>query len=264
MLRTVSASLDLRLFGPTDMIFSIAVADGSYEREEELVVELDGVRLEAREFAGRHGARLHRVAGTTGSMTVRYSARVSGRAEEDVPSELDLVEYLRPSRYAEADSLTPIARSEFGGLRGLAALAAVSEWTHERLSYVPSSTIGTGGAVRTLEIDAGVCRDYAHVVAGILRALDTPARVAAVYAPGLRPMDFHAVTEAWVDGAWHVVDATRLAPRQTLLRMSAGRDTADTAFLSSYGKDLALDRLTVTAETDEPATDDHRSLVRLR
>jgi hypothetical protein len=39
-----------------------------------------------------------------------------------------------------------------------------------------------------------------------------PARQAAVYAPGLRPMDFHAVAEALVGGAWRVVDATLLAP----------------------------------------------------
>ena len=39
-----------------------------------------------------------------------------------------------------------------------------------------------------------------------------PARVVSVYAPGLYPMDFHAVAEALVDGQWRVVDATLLAP----------------------------------------------------
>jgi hypothetical protein len=38
-------------------------------------------------------------------------------------------------------------------------------------------------------------------------------------------MDFHAVAEAFVDGAWRVVDATCLVPRQTLDRaMSQHRD----------------------------------------
>ncbi len=53
----------------------------------------------------------------------------------------------------------------------------------------------------------GVCRDYAHVVIALLRAMDVPARYAACYAPGLRPMDFHAVAEAYLDGAWYVIDA---------------------------------------------------------
>ena len=50
--------------------------------------------------------------------------------------------------------------------------------------------------------------------------------------PGLYPMDFHAVAEAYVDGGWYVVDATTLAPRQTLVRIATGRDAADTAFLT--------------------------------
>ena len=85
-----------------------------------------------------------------------------------------------------------------------------------------------------------MCRDYAHLVVGLLRAMEVPARLASVYAPGLDPMDFHAVAEAWIDGAWHVLDATLLAPRSSLVRIATGRDAADTAFLSSYGGDLEL------------------------
>ena len=45
-------------------------------------------------------------------------------------------------------------------------------------------------------------------LAGLLRARNVPARLAAVYAPGLSPMDFHAVVEAAIDGQWYAVDAT--------------------------------------------------------
>jgi len=38
----------------------------------------------------------------------------------------------------------------------------------------------------------GVCRDFAHVTIALLRAMEIPARMVAVYAPGLSPMDFHA------------------------------------------------------------------------
>jgi transglutaminase-like putative cysteine protease len=97
-----------------------------------------------------------------------------------------------------------------------------------------------------------VCRDYAHLVIALLRALDVPARLAAVYAPGLDPMDFHAVAEAVVDDQWRVVDATLLAPRASLVRIASGRDASDTAFLSTYGGAADLIESVVTAVTDGP------------
>jgi transglutaminase-like putative cysteine protease len=108
-----------------------------------------------------------------------------------------------------------------------------------------------------------VCRDYAHLVIAMLRALDVPARLAAVYAPGLSPMDFHAVAEAWVDGAWHVVDATGLAPRQSLLRISTGRDASDTAFLTNTRSLVTISRMEVLATVDELPVDDVTAPVRL-
>ncbi|WP_407819008.1 transglutaminase-like domain-containing protein, partial [Staphylococcus aureus] len=90
---------------------------------------------------------------------------------------------------------------------------------------------GTDSAVDTLLAGAGVCRDYSHLTISLLRAVGIPARLVAVYAPGCDPMDFHAVVEANIDHVWRVVDATQLAPRSNLVRISTGRDAADTAFL---------------------------------
>jgi hypothetical protein len=63
-------------------------------------------------------------------------------------------------------------------------------------------------------------------------------------------MDFHAVAEAFVDGHWRVVDATLLAPRQTLVRVATGRDAADTAFLDNHKGAVTLNRLVVSAVVD--------------
>jgi transglutaminase-like putative cysteine protease len=100
----------------------------------------------------------------------------------------------------------------------------------------------------------GVCRDYAHLVVALLRARDVPARLVSVYAPGLQPMDFHAVAEACVDGAWYVVDPTCLAPRSSLVRIATGADAADTAFLSVVSGCARLDAIEVSAvvEPDLP------------
>jgi hypothetical protein len=60
------------------------------------------------------------------------------------------------------------------------------------------------------------------------------------------------------------VDATALAPRQSLVRISTGRDAADTAFLTNHDGLLTLTELEVTATVDELPTDDVTQLVQLR
>ena len=93
----------------------------------------------------------------------------------------------------------------------------------------------------------GVCRDFAHLVITFLRAYNVPARLVSVYAPGLSPMDFHAVVEAAYDGQWWVLDATGLAPRQPMVRIATGADTSDTAFLTVTRGLVALHDIQVTA-----------------
>ena len=173
--------------------------------------------------------------------------------------------YLRPSRYAESDRLAEVARRLFGGLAATGDIVAgVSSWVGTEIGYEAGSSLPTHGALDTLLGGQGVCRDFAHLVVALLRARDVPARVAAVYAPGLSPMDFHAVAEALVDGTWRVVDATLLAPRRSLVRIATGRDAADTAFLTVIGGTVDLVALEVGAvvEGDLPS-DDPRELVSL-
>src|SRR5438132_11090041 len=105
---------------------------------------------------------------------------------------------------------------------------------------MPGSSLPTVGAVEMMLCRRGGCLDYAHLVIALLRAVNVPARLVAVYAPGCYPMDFHAVAEAYVDGMWRVVDATCLAPRQTMVRIATGRDAADTAFLDNHGGGINL------------------------
>jgi hypothetical protein len=67
-------------------------------------------------------------------------------------------------------------------------------------------------------------------------------------------MDFHAVVEAAIDGQWRAVDATTLAPRETLVRISTGRDASDTAFLTVQAgrADLASVDVAATSSPDPP------------
>ncbi|HEY3883533.1 MAG TPA: transglutaminase family protein [Trebonia sp.] len=263
--RRVGAHLVLDVRQPATMIFKLAVSEmPDVETEEVLTLTCDGEPAQAAEADIAGEGRTHVLqAARPGRVVVDYTAVVAGRAAEPAVAEADRIVYLRPSRYAESDRLAAVARSEFAGITAPGELlAAVSSWVGTRLSYVPGSSGPTDGAVDTLLARQGVCRDYAHLVVALLRALDVPARLAAVYAPGLDPMDFHAVAEAAVDGRWRVVDATTLAPRSTLVRIASGRDAADTAFLSSYGGAVELREISVTAWVDgELPADDVTRLV---
>lgn len=263
MQRTVSTRLELAIQGRTNMVFSLAAARPQYFAAESLSFTLDGTTYQPEEIVDERGSRLHQFVSEAGKMVVEYSATVTGRTAPAPVQPLDLITYLRPSRYCESDSLTPTARSEFAGLSGHDLLSAVTLWVWERLRYVPGSSQVTDGAEQTLLSRRGVCRDYAHLVIALLRALDVPARMVSVYAPGLSPMDFHAVAEAHIDGAWWVVDATRLAPRQSLLRIATGRDAADTAFLTNHWADLTLTGMEVLAIVDELPKDDGTELMQL-
>ena len=265
MTRHVSATLEAELAGPSRIELQLALPPfPGLEIDDKLSVILDGVSVEPREVQMRHEGRVHVVDGTPGRLSVNYSAAVAGRAEPVDLTESDTVLYTRPSRYADSDKLIGFAKKQFGTATGAGLVDDVVSWVGSRLSYVPGSSGPTDGASDTLMAGAGVCRDYAHLTIAMLRALDTPARLVAVYAPGCDPMDFHAVVEVAVDGEWRVVDATLLAPRQTLLRISTGRDAADTAFLTNFGGGLMLQSSIVTAVVDgELPVDDTSTAVRL-
>ncbi|MEO6472010.1 MAG: transglutaminase family protein [Aeromicrobium sp.] len=261
MKRTVSAHLEIYLYDTVELILSLAVAEGAHLASESVVAAASGTPVAVRELTGRHGTRLHVVTGDAGWINIDYNAEITGALAPPPNEELDLIEYRRPSRYCESDSLMPTATSEFAGLAGKPLLDAVASWVGEKLNYVPGLSRPTDGAVATLLAREGVCRDYAHLTTALLRSMDVPARLVSVYAPGLQPMDFHAVVEAWVEGAWHVVDATGLAPRQSLVRIATGQDAAETAFLTQRGGRLDLRNLSVSATVDSLPVDDPKQLV---
>ncbi|GER21861.1 putative transglutaminase-like protein [Zafaria cholistanensis] len=258
MNRTVSSRLVARTQPGTRLVYAVAaVRDPGYDSfAEDLAVTIDGVPASVTEVADHHGGRFHVLDTPEAAEVVfEYRAEVGGQADSPVADPADLIRYVRPSRYCESDKLLPTSYAEFGALQGVELLHAVREWVAAELAYVPGSSRPIDGAVDTLLARRGVCRDYAHLVASLLRGKNVPARLAACYAPGLDPMDFHAVVEAYVDGAWHVVDATGLAPRQGLLRISTGADASDTAFLSTVAGSLRLTELKVDAAWDAAAGD---------
>ncbi|WP_409329528.1 transglutaminase-like domain-containing protein [Trujillonella humicola] len=243
----VAATLTLSSTGPATALLQVAVAA---PLTEELTVLCDGEPAAVEEFTVGE-ARVHRVQLREGTTTVAYTAAVDRDGPPRPVTPAAAAEALRPSRYCPSDLLEGYAAAEFDRTAARAELvAAVAGWVHDRLDYVPGASRPVDTAVDTLLLGQGVCRDYAHLTTTLLRALEVPARLVAVYAPGLDPMDFHAVVEADVDGTWCAVDATRLAPAGSLVRICSGRDAADTAFLTLLGGVARFGSMTVTATVD--------------
>lgn len=259
MKRTVTASLDVSVYAPARLAVQVAVAGGdAYDLTEQIDILARGDSAPWTELTAPHGGRIWLIDAQPGPVHIEYEATLTGVAPPPAVDLGDQLLYLRPSRYCESDRMIGFAGRLFHDIdtpRDI--LAAVSSWVGTQLEYVSGSSGPTDGAVDTLLAGRGVCRDYAHLAVALLRARQIPARLVAVYAPGLNPMDFHAVAEAFVDGAWWVVDATLLAPRSSLVRIATGRDAADTSFLSSYDGNINLDSMFVTAVIagDLPADD---------
>lgn len=263
MTSSVNVVVTLRIDQEAEVVLSIVPAAG-WVIDETLQVAVDGNAVHPVEQADAHGTRLHRATLPVGTADIRYRGVVAAPSAPAPSDDVDPVRYLRPSRYAPSDAVGD-AVDAFAGLTAREAVARIPAWVGEHLSYVPGSSGPTDTALDTLRDRRGVCRDYAHVTIALLRASGVPARLVSAYAPGLDPMDFHAVVEAFVDGRWEVVDATRLAPREHLVRIATGRDAADTAFLTTLSGSLTLESVTVTAVADGDLTiDDHDRSVLLR
>ena len=269
MRRTVGCELEATLGEATSIVLAVAVAEApGLSITEQLEVTVEGVAIDMIEAVGVSGTRWHTADVPAGALSVRYSAIVDGRGE---PREVDPTERIlavRPSRYVQSDELAgPLIEAriiaELTELPERERLLAARDWVAGRLTYTIGSTSPTDGLPEILATGQGVCRDFAHLLAGVLRASDLPARVVSVYAPELVPMDFHAVVEVLIDDAWVVADATRMAPRTGMLRIATGRDAADTAFLANDGTSLTLHDLRVYASADAPLDGDADALVTL-
>jgi len=147
----------------------------------------------------------------------------------------DVIKYLMPSRYCHPELFLEFVSLQFDTLRGGALVAAICDWIAGSFVYDGAVSHSGTTATDTFHSRAGVCRDYAHVLITLARAAGIPARFVSVYAPNVVPQDFHAVAEVYLNGAWHLVDATGMAKPADMVRICVGRDAADASFMTSYG-----------------------------
>ncbi len=159
--------------------------------------------------------------------------------------------FLFPSRYCQSDRLGRLAMKlsqDFS--HPLAKVASICDWLYENVEYVPGLTDPSTSACDTLVQRAGVCRDFAHLGIALSRAISIPARYFSGYACNMLPQDFHACFEVCVGNHWFIFDPTRLAPLNGLVRISSGRDAADSAVATIFGS-VALQSLRVECHSQD-------------
>jgi transglutaminase-like putative cysteine protease len=150
----------------------------------------------------------------------------------DLPSKV--LPFLLPSRFCHSDKFMRFAQREFASAGdGVARIMAILEWIHRNVDYVSGVSNAETTAERTFVDRAGVYRDFTHLVITLGRVLGIPARAVSAYALQLDPPDFHAIFEVYLENGWWLIDPTRLAPIEGIVRIGSGRDASDIAFLTS-------------------------------
>lgn len=244
----VSGHLEYAVRFPSTLILNIHAqrSSGQTILEERFTVE---PRVKIEEFLLDYGeSRFVRLeTGNKKNLTIDYTATVECEAEIVPTSALDhtpianvdrrAIPYLFPSRYCQSDRLSRLAWDLFGKIaHPYEKVMAIVDWIHANVEYVRGSTDSETSAYDTVTQRTGVCRDFAHLGIALCRALNIPARYFSGYAYQLDPPDFHACFECFVGGRWMVFDATRLAPLNGLVRIGTGRDAADAAVASTFGR----------------------------
>ena len=148
----------------------------------------------------------------------------------------EILHYLNPSRYCQSDKLYRLANNMFGNKSDdFEKVMSLTEWIYSNIEYLSGSTDSETSAYDTVTEQAGVCRDFAHLGIALCRALTIPARYFTGYAYQLKPQDFHACFEAYINGEWLLFDATGLCPLNGMVKLSSPRDATYAAMANLFG-----------------------------
>lgn len=238
----IDVVMDYQLNGPTPVLLAVEAAAMPGQNIQHNTLEI--LNATHRHVPGEGGLGQRIWADVANDrLNLRYVATVE-ITRDDIPLETlgqsdwqdlpgDVLGYLRPSRFCPSDLFVPYVAKSFGHLDGGAKVAAIRDWVAKSITYVSGSSDAATCANDTFLSREGVCRDFAHLVCTLARAAQIPARYTSGYSTGVTPPDFHAVAEVWLDGAWHVVDATGMSSSSNLAIIGAGRDASDVAFMET-------------------------------
>ncbi|QEI05210.1 transglutaminase family protein [Pigmentiphaga aceris] len=246
-----SVDLAYEVVDPTaDFIFNIEVA----KTERQTIVNeqftiTQGINVE-RYTDPVLANRVARVRAPKGPLNIRYEATVDIDHRLDYPADLvevpiaqlpfEVLPFLAPSRYCQSDRLLEFAMREFGNQQwGYSRIEGIRAWVRNHVRFLSRSTNERTSALDTIVERTGVCRDFAHLMIAICRAISIPARFSSSLDygadPALGPPDFHAVVEVYLSGGWYLIDPSGASIPTGLLRIGTGRDASDIPFAAIFG-----------------------------
>lgn len=252
----LSLELDYEVMAPgCDFVFNIHAAKTARQRvlSEQLTLSQQlPLQVDTDPVTRNRHLRLTaqpgplRVAYTATVELDHHSAAPAGIAEVPVARlPTPVLGYIYPSRYCPSDRLLRLANREFGTLwQGYGRVQAIRDWVHSHTKFQSNSSDSSTSALDTLLSTVGVCRDFAHLMIALCRALNIPARFATGIDygadPALGPTDFHAYVEVYLGGRWYMFDPSGTAVPMGFVRFGTGRDAADTAFATIFGSVSSL------------------------
>lgn len=256
-----------------DFVFNIQAAQTACQSVARERLQLSQAVEPAQATDPATASRFVRVHAGPGELRVNYEALVDIHhhlAEpdslEEVPVRelpLEVMPYLYPSRYCQSDRLLTLAAHEFGSLvPGYSRVLAVQHWVQAQVRFLSNSSDSTTSAVDTLIERVGVCRDFAHLMIALCRALNMPARIVSGTdfgaAAALGPPDFHAYAEVYLGDRWYLFDPSGTGIPMGFVRLGTGRDAADVAFATLFGRVRAeAPRISARACTGDGAVAPH-------
>lgn len=260
----VRSKLVYEVKSPTTLLVNVAVASTPRQVIRSEQFNVSPAVPETPLPIGEERNRFMRLLLEPGTATINYKAIVQLDHHTDEPPGIEetdysslpphVLAYLNPSRYCESDRLARFALAEFGGMdRNFDRVSAICDWIYEHIEYRSGSTNPLTTACDVLLQRMGVCRDFAHLGVSFCRSLGVPARYVSGYACQLQPPDFHGFFEAYLSGRWYLFDPTRLAPTTGLVRIGVGRDAADVAFATIWGKAMLVEKKVLAESSEDEA-----------
>jgi transglutaminase-like putative cysteine protease len=262
----LSIELDYNVVSPSDYVFIIQPTHTPYQRVtwEQLATE---PHVDVQEEV--HGSPVNRHLRArieAGHFKLRYDAIVDLVHHFALPADLrevpiaelpaNVLTYIYPSRYCQSDHLMQVAHDNFGALApGYDRVETIRRWVKDRTRFQIGASNPQTSALETYQCASGVCRDFAHLMISLCRALNIPARLATGIDygadPSLGPTDFHCYVEAYLGDRWYLFDPTGISPRMGLIRIGTGRDASDVAFATIFGTvQWTMPRISIRAEGD--------------
>jgi len=255
MLIKIGFDIEFELPSSTPMILMLYVHPSrqrDLRSEEKLLVEPD---VPLTDFTDLFGNRCTRILAPAGNIRLSLDTLIedSGQPDEwrpdapqhqveNLPSET--LPFLLTSRYCEVDKLSEIAWNLFGSTApGWPRVQAICDWVHNHITFNYQFADPSKSAFDVYHDPRGVCRDFSHLAIAFCRCMNIPARYISGYmgdigVPLVLPMDFSGWLEVYLGDRWYTFDARHNVARIGRVVMAVGRDAADVALTTNFGRAL--------------------------